>query len=376
MPRTKSDHIRFDWAMKRLLRQKANFEILEGFISEVIGVDIKIVEILESQSNQPQINIKYNQVDILSKSSKGELILIEVQNDREYDYFHRMAFGQARLISEHIDLKAVYSELKKVYSISVVYFELGQGDDYFYEGNTNFTGKHTGNLLNLSDKQKELFNIEKVSNIFPEFYLIKVNNFDDVAKSTLDEWIYFLKNNKIENNFKAKGIQKAKKVLRMHKLKGTEKADYEAYIKSNRIEMGVMQSLKIDAFYEVREVVEAYKNEADMLKIQNEEERRQKEEERRQRKAAEQKAKDERRQKEAAEQKAKEERQLKEVAEQKAKEERQQKEAAEQKAKEKEQKIVNMILKRHNKGMSVNEISEDLELEESEVKRIIDNFIL
>ncbi len=353
MPRTKSDHIRFDWAMKRLLRQKANFEILEGFISEVIGVDIKIVEILESQSNQPQINIKYNQVDILAKSSKGELILIEVQNDREYDYFHRMAFGQARLISEHIDLKAVYSELKKVYSISVVYFELGQGDDYFYEGNTNFTGKHTGNLLNLSDKQKELFNIEKVSNIFPEFYLIKVNNFDDVAKSTLDEWIYFLKNNKIENNFKAKGIQKAKKVLRMHKLKGTEKADYEAYIKSNRIEMGVMQSLKIDAFYEVREVVEAYKNEADMLKIQNEEERRQKE-------VAEQKAKDERRQKEAAEQKAKEERQLKEVAE--------------QKAKEKEQKIVNMILKRHNKGMSVNEISEDLELEESEVKRIIDNF--
>jgi len=360
MPRTKSDHIRFDWAIKRLLRQKANFEILEGFISEVIGVDIKIVEILESQSNQPQIDIKYNQVDILSKSSNGELILIEVQNDREYDYFHRMAFGQARLISEHIDLKAFYKDLKKVYSISVVYFELGQGDDYFYEGKTTFTGKHTGNLLNLSDKQKELFNIAKVCDIFPEFYLIKVNNFDNVAKSTLDEWIYFLKNNKIEDNFKAKGIQKAKKVLQMHKLNGTEKADYDAYIKSNRIEMGVLQSIKIDALYEMREAVEVYKSEAQKLKIQKEKERQLKE-------VAEQKAVEERRLKEKERQLKEKERRLKEAAEQKAVEERRLKE-------EKEQKIVNMILKRHNKGMSISEITEDLELEESEVKRIIDNF--
>ena len=29
--------ITFDWAMKRLLRSKANFEILEGFLSELLG---------------------------------------------------------------------------------------------------------------------------------------------------------------------------------------------------------------------------------------------------------------------------------------------------------------------------------------------------
>ncbi len=37
-------HIRFDWAMKRLLRNKANFEVLEGFMSELLYEDIFIQE--------------------------------------------------------------------------------------------------------------------------------------------------------------------------------------------------------------------------------------------------------------------------------------------------------------------------------------------
>jgi hypothetical protein len=41
--------IRFDWAIKRLLRNKANFGIPEGFLSELLGEDIKIDSILESE---------------------------------------------------------------------------------------------------------------------------------------------------------------------------------------------------------------------------------------------------------------------------------------------------------------------------------------
>ncbi len=44
--------IRFDWAVKRLLRNKANFVILEGFLSELLSDDIKINNILESEGNQ------------------------------------------------------------------------------------------------------------------------------------------------------------------------------------------------------------------------------------------------------------------------------------------------------------------------------------
>ena len=52
--------IRFDWAMKRLLRDKANFDILEGFLCALFEDDnVKIISILESESNQ-KINIHLN----------------------------------------------------------------------------------------------------------------------------------------------------------------------------------------------------------------------------------------------------------------------------------------------------------------------------
>ena len=35
-------YIRFDWAIKRLLRQKANFSVLEGFLTVMIGEEFKI----------------------------------------------------------------------------------------------------------------------------------------------------------------------------------------------------------------------------------------------------------------------------------------------------------------------------------------------
>ena len=51
-------HIRFDWAAKKLLRDKANFDILEGFLSELLKQDIRIKGLLESESNQDYENDK------------------------------------------------------------------------------------------------------------------------------------------------------------------------------------------------------------------------------------------------------------------------------------------------------------------------------
>jgi len=50
--------VRFDWAMKRLLRNKANFGVLEGFLSELLREDIQIDQILESEGNQDEENAK------------------------------------------------------------------------------------------------------------------------------------------------------------------------------------------------------------------------------------------------------------------------------------------------------------------------------
>ena len=139
--------INFDWAIKKLLRDKANFVVLEGFLTVVLNQQIKIVEILESESNQEEESDKFNKVDLLVRNQTGELIIIEVQNNQEYDYFQRMLYGTSKVITEHLNKKEKYSEVKKVYSITIAYFDLGQGNDYVYYGKTEFTGIHNKELL-------------------------------------------------------------------------------------------------------------------------------------------------------------------------------------------------------------------------------------
>lgn len=102
-------HIRFDWAIKKILRDKVNFVILEGFISELIGESIKIDTVLESESNQSSEESKLNRVDILARSNQGELLLIEVQNSTEQDYFHRMLYGASSLIIDYLNRGEPYS---------------------------------------------------------------------------------------------------------------------------------------------------------------------------------------------------------------------------------------------------------------------------
>ena len=98
-------YIRFDWAIKRLLRQKANFDVLEGFLTVMLREEIKIEEILESEGNQESADDKFNRVDIKALNSKGEIIIVEIQNTREIHYLERILYGVAKAITEHISLE-------------------------------------------------------------------------------------------------------------------------------------------------------------------------------------------------------------------------------------------------------------------------------
>jgi len=234
--------IRFDWAVKRLLRNKSNFGILEGFLSELIGEDIKIENILESESNQETKYEKFNKVDLLVKNSKGELIIIEVQNTYEHDYLLRILFGTSKLLVENMNVGMEYSEIKKIISVNIVYFDLGQGDDYVYHGTTNFVGIHKHDTLKLSTSQQTLYNTDNVAKLYPEYYVIKVNQFDEIATNSLDQWIYFLKNDEIKEEFDAKGLKQAKKELDILKLSDTERKEYEHFVEHERYERSLIVS--------------------------------------------------------------------------------------------------------------------------------------
>jgi predicted transposase/invertase (TIGR01784 family) len=76
---------------------------------------------------------------------------------------------------------------------------------------------------------------EKGLYMLPEYYILKVNGFNDIAKDTLDEWMYFLKNSNIKSEFKAKGLKKASIELNVLKLSQEDREEYESYIEDRRV---------------------------------------------------------------------------------------------------------------------------------------------
>lgn len=255
--------IRFDWAMKKMLRHKANFDILEGFLSELLGEDIKIKQILDSESNKETADDKYNRVDILVENHKGELVIIEVQNTQEYDYFHRMLFGASKAIAEHIKEGDPYASVKKVISITIAYFDLGQGKDYVYHGTTVFKGIHKGDIMTLGEKQVETYQKTQVHEIFPEYWVIKIGKFRNRVNDKLDEWIYFLKNAEIKSTFSAKGLKEANEKLDTMKLSEKDRKAYNTYLKHLHNVASRNHSIEIDA----KEIIKKAKEEAEIESV-------------------------------------------------------------------------------------------------------------
>ncbi len=262
MERHYEKYIRFDWAMKRLLRNKTNHAVLEGLLYSLLGRKLAIKHFLESEGNQEEMLDKYNRVDMLAEAEDGELVIIEIQNSHEITYFHRMLYGVSKAITEYIDKGDSYDHVRKVYSINIVYFELGQGMDYVYHGKTEFKGLHEPHdLLKLSARQSEKFlgitetDVEKrkdAGGLFPEYYILRVNDFDKVATTPLDEWIEFLKTGKIDDNTRAAGLAEAREQLRIDALPDRERRAYDRYMESVRHMRSLFYTSRDDGYSEGR----------------------------------------------------------------------------------------------------------------------------
>ena len=262
----KDDYIRFDWAIKRLLRDKANFGVLEGFLSVLFNDKTQIVEILESESNQQHEDDKFNRVDIKAKNSKGDIIIVEVQNTREIYYLERLLYGTAKAITEHISLGKAYSEVKKVYSISIIYFDLGKGSDYLYHGQNHFIGVHTHDELLVTGRQADALVQRFPHEIFPEYYLIRVNEFNAVAKTPLEEWVRYLKSGIISPDTTAPGLQEAREKLRYYDMSPAERHAYDEHLNAIMIQNDVLDNTKLEGIIEGRKEGRKEGQEAERLK--------------------------------------------------------------------------------------------------------------
>lgn len=161
----KEKYIRFDWAMKRLLRDKANYGVLEGLLTSLIGETISLKKVLESERYGEDDISEHYRANLLVENSQGENILIEVQNNNELAYFQHILFGLSKQFTEYINRGKGYEHIRKIYSVNIVYFNLGNGTDVVYHGKTEFRGIHNGELLRLSPFQRQKFNVDAVSDL-------------------------------------------------------------------------------------------------------------------------------------------------------------------------------------------------------------------
>ena len=244
----KNRYIRFDWAAKYMLRNKADFAIFEGLISVLVKDKVTIVELLDTESNQESRNDKYNRVDIKAKNSKGEIILVEIQQTREYDYLQRMIYGVATTITEHMNSGDAYRNVKKVFSINIIYFNMGQGEDYLYHGQAVLKGVHTNDSLKLTDYERDDLHVIAPEQVFPEYFVIRVNVFDkETVNGWLEEWMDYLKNERINPDTTAPGLQEARKRLDLLRMTDVERRRYEHDIDTLVRDTDVMKTQLLEA---------------------------------------------------------------------------------------------------------------------------------
>ncbi len=244
--------VRFDWAMKYILRNKANFDVLEGFLSNLLKEEIKIQNLLESESNRDESTKKFSIVDLVCTDAKGRQFLIEIQNQREVDYLQRILWTTSKTIVDLLEIGRPYKNVVKVISISILYFPFGNNPEYMYRGKTQFWGINCKQSLILYGKSIESTGVSPITDedVFPEYYLLDVSRFEDKINEEIDEWIYFFKHGEIREEFKSPGILAASKKLDILSMPPGEKRAYEKYLAYLASETDILGTAKTEGHAE------------------------------------------------------------------------------------------------------------------------------
>ena len=217
--------VSFDYAVKYLLRDKSDFVILSGFLSELLCRKVEVTAILESESNKSDPDSKTNRVDLKAEIDDGELAVFEFQFHQEIDFFERILYGVSKAIVEQVSSGNVYG-IKKVYLINVAYYNLTAKQEYLFFGKFGgFRGVHFEN----ETIQFGTSDIPGVD-IQPDYYLILPEMFDEHLRGRFDEWVYLLKHSAVPEGYTASGLEEAKVKLDILKMSPAEKKAYEKYM--------------------------------------------------------------------------------------------------------------------------------------------------
>ena len=136
--------------------------------------------------------------------------------------------------------------------VSILYFDLGKGNDYLYHGQNRFIGVHTNDELLITAKEEGAIIQKLPQEVFPEYYLIRVNEFNQVAKTPLEEWVKYLKTGIIDPDTTAPGLPEAREKLRYYDMSPEERHEYDEHVNAIMIQNDVLNTAKLEGHAEGR----------------------------------------------------------------------------------------------------------------------------
>ena len=80
--------------------------------------------------------------------------------------------------------------------------------------------------------------------VFPEYYLVRVNAYDKLPDSPLDEWMTYLKTGKVKENTRVPGLQGVKEKLRLMSMSVEERRAYDRHMDNIMVQNDVLDTAR------------------------------------------------------------------------------------------------------------------------------------
>ena len=225
--------ISFDYAIKYLLKDKGDYEIVEGFISALLMSEgykpVKIKALLDGESNKESRYLKRSIADVIVEDAQGNNYIVEI--DRAYTdlFLNKAVFNTSRLIVDNLGTNQDYLQIKKVFHINLLYFPFKNTKSPLHHGKVIFHEIDNAHPVDvhLIDRGMHIFDAH---NIFPEYFIVSIPLFDDVIKEEIDEWLYLIKYSEVKEDFKSPYMQKVAQRLSILKMTNQEREVYDTYV--------------------------------------------------------------------------------------------------------------------------------------------------
>jgi len=237
--------ISFDFAIKYLLKNKGDYDIIEGFISALFASQgyppIKINALLDTESNKETLELKKSIADLVVEDEEGNKYIVEIERSYTPHFIHKACFNSSRLVVDGIYGNQDYTTIKKIFHISLLYFSTKEMLKPIYHGKTIVHEVDTKHPVDVRIANEGLV-IFNTPNVFPEYFFISVPMFDDIINSEIDEWLYVMKHSDIKQSFKSPYMAKVAERLAVIKMSAAERNEYIYYQKQSVHSQDILQA--------------------------------------------------------------------------------------------------------------------------------------